>query len=314
VLYIVVGEEELDKFPFIIGFKSTTIKFVTTKVEIEKCQNKSLFRLIERSSKERIIQILDTNDPEFAIANKETEYLGTIDSSDSIASAAYYLKSTGHNVNVYYEADYPLMSFLYTSYQIETFPIEKLIELENSFRKQHDSFSFKEQLSMYTKYSIEYFSSSFKNIQSKKDLDISIENELVAKEQKDIVSLLMGVLLSIILSTSLYFLFKNIGFVITKFNIWGTIILVCTLGILIFILREKNRLLYGLTEFIVGVFSIINVFVDKDFDLTKVNYTKNFTMQVIAGLYIMVRGQDNIVKALKNSKVGIWLARKGIGL
>jgi len=96
--------------------------------------------------------------------------------------------------------------------------------------------------------------------------------------------------------------------------VWGTIVLILFIGIGLFILREKLRLSYGIFEFLVGVFAIILLFQPNKFNYSTIDFNLDFSIKLLGGLYIMVRGQDNIVKAIQDTRAGMYLRNKfGIG-
>lgn len=108
--------------------------------------------------------------------------------------------------------------------------------------------------------------------------------------------------------------YDNIRTVVSTINIWGTVLLFIIIGVALFILREKQRLGYGIFEFLIGVTAIVLLFEPSKFEYNRIIFNMDFSVKLIGGLYIMVRGQDNIVKALKNKKLGIILREKfGIG-
>lgn len=96
------------------------------------------------------------------------------------------------------------------------------------------------------------------------------------------------------------------SFLITNFNEWASALIVLILGFLFFYWRERKRLSYGVFEFVVGfVVAILPISVSKSNEMILSNIDQNF--KILGGLYIMVRGQDNIVKAVKGTKFGIFL-------
>jgi len=104
-----------------------------------------------------------------------------------------------------------------------------------------------------------------------------------------------GVIGSILAST----LTANISSILATINIWGTIIALPILGVLLFWCRSKYRLSYGVAEFIFGVFATLNVFIPH-FDFSRLNHVG--IVQVVAGLYVIVRGLDNIGTGLKDTR------------
>jgi rRNA maturation endonuclease Nob1 len=142
----------------------------------------------------------------------------------------------------------------------------------------------------------------------------NIQTEIVSYENKERQSFWKGISIGIFATLIAIFAFKNIELVISTINVWGTITIILLAGFGLFIFREKQRLAYGVFEFLVGVVAIISLFAPNDFDFNTITFNLDFNIKLIGGLYIMVRGQDNIVKALKDKKIGLWLKDKyGIG-
>ena len=126
---------------------------------------------------------------------------------------------------------------------------------------------------------------------------------------KFILGIFIGMLVTLLVFT-LYFNFKTI---VKTINIWGTITLIILLAISLFVFREKRRFSYGIFEFLSGIAAIILIFYPA-FDYSKINYSFDFYVKSLAGLYVMVRGLDNIIKSLQGKKWGIWIKEKtGIG-
>ena len=142
----------------------------------------------------------------------------------------------------------------------------------------------------------------------------TIQTEIVSYENKEKQNFWTGIFIGIFATLIAIFVYKNIELIISTINVWGTIAVILFVGIGLFIFREKQRLAYGVFEFLVGVVAIISLFIPKDFDFNTIKFNLDFNIKLIGGLYIMVRGQDNIVKALKDKKLGLILKDKfGIG-
>lgn len=92
----------------------------------------------------------------------------------------------------------------------------------------------------------------------------------------------------------------NIKAVFNKINIWGTILLIPVAGIFLYWLRSRYRLVYGIAEVLFGLFSSLRVFIPS-FNYSQVDTTG--LIQIAGGLYIMVRGMDNIGKGLKGTRL-----------
>lgn len=137
-----------------------------------------------------------------------------------------------------------------------------------------------------------------------------LKKEILSYEKSERKTLIVGILIGIIVTSFAYLIFKNISKIVTTINVWGTVILILLSGICLFVFRERQRLSYGVVEFLVGAIAIIILFQPNDFDFSKVDFNFEFSLKILAGLYIMVRGQDNIIKAIKDTKVGLYLKDK----
>lgn len=152
------------------------------------------------------------------------------------------------------------------------------------------------------------------NISSKfiepKEINSSVQSSIVEYEKKEKRTLIFGIFFGVIISFLSIYIYKNIGLIYSSINIWGTIILTLLSGIMLFIFREKYRLSYGVLEFLVGVFSIIIVFKSQNFNFEKIDFNNDLNLKLLGGLYIMVRGQDNIMKSIKETKIGFYIQDK----
>jgi len=134
-----------------------------------------------------------------------------------------------------------------------------------------------------------------------KYLDIEKKvNKLNKDITKNVISsLLSGVISSLLVSLTITYA-KNIYQTI---NIWGVVILIPFLGVFFYYIRSRFRLIYGITEFFVGVFTSLKIFIPS-FDISNIHTDEYF--QILGGLYIIVRGMDNIGKGLENTKFSFY--------
>ncbi len=143
--------------------------------------------------------------------------------------------------------------------------------------------------------------------------DVGIEEKAARYETTVNRSFLEGIIIGILVTLVIFTFALNFQKISQTINVWGTIVLAILIGISLFAFREKQRLSYGVFEFLTGIGTIIFIFYP-DFDYSKLDYTFDFYAKMLGGLYIMVRGQDNIVKSLAGKKWGLWLKEKtGIG-
>lgn len=149
-------------------------------------------------------------------------------------------------------------------------------------------------------------------VQDNKSESEDLRNKIVMLEYEDADWLVSRIFFGIIATLIGVSIYANVEMIFHTINVWGTIILMIFLGVALFIFREKQRLSYGVFEFLSGIAVIIFVFYP-DFTLPK-NYSADIFIKIIGGLYVMVRGQDNILKSLQGKKLGAWIKRKtGIG-
>lgn len=131
-------------------------------------------------------------------------------------------------------------------------------------------------------------------------LNRSIEEkaEKVVSSQKRylIVSFVLGILASAVGSM----VYSNLNLLISTITIWGTMIGLPILGMALFWYRENFRLSYGAFEFCVGVIMSYYVFFPT-FNYSGLGVTQG--IQVLGGLYVMVRGLDNIGKGVIGTRL-----------
>lgn len=85
---------------------------------------------------------------------------------------------------------------------------------------------------------------------------------------------------------------------------WLWIPLIILGSVVLFWLRGNYRLFYGVVEFVVGVIAVVYGFTTQRTELV------SFFLAILSGLYVMVRGIDNVFKSISNTK----LARRLIKL
>lgn len=141
----------------------------------------------------------------------------------------------------------------------------------------------------------------------------SIQEEIVLYEKNEWKTLLLNVLSGIIVSIIIYISYKYVPTFFKTINIWGTFILTVLIGVLLYLMREKQKLAYGILEFIIGIAVIVYPLSLKNFDYSKVDFNLEFDLKLLGGLYIIVRSIDNIVKSQQDKKIGLWL-KDNIGI
>lgn len=99
--------------------------------------------------------------------------------------------------------------------------------------------------------------------------------------------------------------FFNAAYLLSTISVWGTALGLPLLGILLFWYRQRYRLSYGVFEFLVGVMMAYFVFLPS-FDFKTLGVIQG--LQILGGLYVMVRGLDNIGKGIEEGSrlESIW--------
>ena len=95
---------------------------------------------------------------------------------------------------------------------------------------------------------------------------------------------------------------KITGFVFENASLWRVAIVLWLVGLMLYFVRSRFRLYYGVAETFFGVVLSYTAF-PKDAP----DYTLTRWLSFLAALYVMVRGLDNIGKSLKNpAAVRVW--------
>jgi rRNA-processing protein FCF1 len=133
--------------------------------------------------------------------------------------------------------------------------------------------------------------------------DIAYDS-IIQRKAKNILStqtrgLVIGIIVGCLGNILATLVWTNFQKIIETATIWGTILLIIFIGISLYSLRGRFRLQYGIFEFIFGIVVALKVFWP-EFDYSKFK-TLDF-LQIMAGIYVMIRGQDNIGKALMGTR------------
>lgn len=103
----------------------------------------------------------------------------------------------------------------------------------------------------------------------------------------------------IILSFAIILVIKYFEQIYNTLNIWSSIISVLLAGIVFFIFRLKARMFYGLLEFGFGALICIRALSISAFHFNSLDIVD--MIQIIAGIYVMVRGLTNIDEGIKGT-------------
>jgi hypothetical protein len=129
-----------------------------------------------------------------------------------------------------------------------------------------------------------------------KDPAVSAKADRIKRSQwaHYVISVLVGVGSS----TATSFLLPYIRRALESINIWGTVAALFLSGVAAYIFRARARLVYGVFEFTFGFILAARVFWPK-FDYATLAATDY--LQILAGIYVMVRGLDNIQKGSRGT-------------
>ncbi|AOS84366.1 twitching motility protein PilT [Chlorobaculum limnaeum] len=127
------------------------------------------------------------------------------------------------------------------------------------------------------------------------DLEDQADKVVASQKRYLITSFVLGILAS--LAGNL--VYSNIALLVSTISVWGTMVGLPILGLGLFWYREKFRLSYGAFEFCVGLIMSYYVFFPK-FNYSGIGFSEG--IQILGGLYVMVRGLDNIGKGVDGTR------------
>src|SRR5262245_26384183 len=120
-----------------------------------------------------------------------------------------------------------------------------------------------------------------------------------ATKQRSFRYAVRSFLSSVVVSLLVNVAYEYRNTILRTINIWATVVAVPAVGVGFYWLRARYRLTYGFVEFLIGLISALRVFVPTvDYrTLDQANM-----LQVVGGIYIMVRGMDNIGKGVGGTR------------
>jgi hypothetical protein len=124
-------------------------------------------------------------------------------------------------------------------------------------------------------------------------------NRVLAYERKHLV---WSALCGATATAGMTLIVQNIEAILATAHVWVTILILPLAGITLFWVRSRQRLGYGITEFGVGLVAALSIFLPS-FRLPEVGVS--VLVQLLGGLYIMVRGLDNIGVGLRGTAWGV---------
>jgi hypothetical protein len=129
-----------------------------------------------------------------------------------------------------------------------------------------------------------------------KDIEVRAVKVVSSQRRYIIFSFFLGV----VFTAAGDAIYSNFEVLVSTITVWGTMVGLPFLGLVLFWYREHFRLSYGTFEFCVGLIMSYYVFFP-EFSYNGLGVTDG--IQILGGLYVMVRGLDNIGKGLSGTRL-----------
>jgi len=115
--------------------------------------------------------------------------------------------------------------------------------------------------------------------------------------------LIMRIIFGIVLLGICFLIWRKWSWILSNISSWGTWVAVIVAGFLLYILRGRQRFLYGLLEIVIGILGVRDIlFRDAPID-------RGYVIGLLGSLYIIVRGQDNLGRGLRGARYKEWWER-----
>lgn len=121
------------------------------------------------------------------------------------------------------------------------------------------------------------------------DKNKTISNEAENIESKENWSYIINIILAILFLLLFVFFIRNFGDIIDRFSKILWIFFLIIIGFGLFEIRQKRRQLYGFVEMGFGILTLVICFYPNI-----ILITWDFYLKIVAGLYVIVRGLDNL--------------------
>lgn len=118
-------------------------------------------------------------------------------------------------------------------------------------------------------------------------------------KKKQLQSLLVSFAVGIAGSLLANLTWQYFDLILGTIRVWGTVALIVLTSLFLYWFRGRHRLSYGVTEFVFGFIMTLRIFFP-DFDYKRLQIMS--FLQIIAGIYVMVRGMDNFGKGIQDTR------------
>lgn len=254
--HIVLDTNIIINYPNILSYKRNDTKVIVPDVVLKQIMD------FKSPRRKRLAELLNTAQDNgiitfSSVATPKENLTGNmgIDFTDySIAGYAKFLQEEG-NSNVILATDDRALGLFASSNGIKTFNSSDLIAF---FAKN-----------------------------SNRNNTISDEADII--ENKERWSYLINIIVAILFLIAFVFFIRNFDYLIDKLSNIFWIFFLPIIGFGLFEIRQKKRQLYGFVEIGIGILTIVVCYYP---ELILINW--DFYLKIIAGLYVIVRGLDNL--------------------
>jgi rRNA maturation endonuclease Nob1 len=130
------------------------------------------------------------------------------------------------------------------------------------------------------------------------DIQIQAATRAIVFKQWGYIALCLAFAISVLIPA--IFAFRHISEIISAFHVWGFFSGILLLGVLFYWLREHVQLTYGVVEYVIGASTTYYVLFQKH-SPWQFGYSDAFG--ILGGLYVMVRGLDNVGKGFVGTRI-----------
>ncbi len=127
-----------------------------------------------------------------------------------------------------------------------------------------------------------------------------LQDRIKALKKENFRYISLSSIVSVLVSLLANFTIAKFAKIIEFLTFWGVLAVAPLLGVGLFWMRAKFRLTYGISEFFIGVIMTSRV-VFPQFNIASIQAVT--VLQFLGGLYVMVRGLDNVEKGLKGTRL-----------
>jgi len=107
-----------------------------------------------------------------------------------------------------------------------------------------------------------------------------------------------GFLLGVLVAVLIFVAWQYRHDLLATLPVWGLVLVVAVSGIALFWFRSRHRLSYGVAEVLFGLIVASQLSSTPEYD-------SDFFVKIVAAVYIVVRGLDNVEKGISETSLGL---------